>query len=147
MRFNDRARPPDAADRIQTDKTRPALAFKISITGASSNALFQRRATEQWQDKKICEDIDDASRQDHKAETLRRRKIRQHKDSKSCGDDHVGINNSAPLFFASNYPGVPAFLSVALRSTDPENEMNHRIDRNADADVRGRRRDNVHRHM
>jgi hypothetical protein len=51
------------------------MGFKLCIIAASSNALFQSRTTEQRQNEKICQDIDDASGEDYEAETLRRRKI------------------------------------------------------------------------
>ena len=38
-------------------------------------ALFQSRTTEQRQNEKICQDIDDASGEHDEAETLRQRKI------------------------------------------------------------------------
>jgi hypothetical protein len=36
---------------------------------------FQSRTTEQRQNEKICQDIDDVSGEDYETETLRRRKI------------------------------------------------------------------------
>src|ERR1700720_3638518 len=36
---------------------------------------FQSRTTEQWQNEKICQDIDDVSGEHYKTETMRRRKL------------------------------------------------------------------------
>src|SRR6266702_6018154 len=95
------------------------------IAAASSNALFQWRATEQRQYKQICQDIDDAASKNDQAEALRRWKIRQHENGEAGGDDYIRINNPAPLFFARRHPRSPTFFSVALRAADAEDEMNH----------------------
>jgi hypothetical protein len=85
--------------------------------------FFQLRAAEERQDEQICQNIDDTTGQHHQTETLRRRKIRKHENGKACGNDHVRIDDPAPLFFAGGNPGLPAFLSVALRPADAKDKV------------------------
>src|SRR5438552_8872002 len=108
--------------------------------------LFPLGAAEQWQDEQVRQDVNDTAGEHHQTEPLRRWKIGQHENSKTGGEDHVGINNAAPLFLASGHPGCPAFLSVTLRAANPENKMDHRVDRDPDADIGGWRGDHIHRH-
>src|SRR6266567_4378465 len=100
---------------------------------------FPLGAAEQRQDEQVCQNVNDTTGEHHQTEPLRRRKIGQHENGKNGGDDHVRIDNTTPLFFACSHPGCPAFLSVALRAANPENKMDHRIDRDSDADIGSRR--------
>src|SRR5438552_5496718 len=118
-----------------------------SRSGCSELLLLPLSATEQRQYEQVCQDVNDtAGKHDH-TETLRRRKIGERENGKASGENHVRIDDPAPLFFARGHPRWPAFLSVALRTANTKNKVNHRVDRDADADIGGRRRDDVHRHM
>jgi len=44
------------------------MGLKLCIAAESSNALFQLCTTEQRQNEKICQDIDDVSSEDYEAE-------------------------------------------------------------------------------
>src|SRR5437667_5746154 len=103
--------------------------------------------TEQGQDEQVCQDVDDTPGEDDETEALRRRKIGEQENGKARGDDHVRIDDAAPLFFAPKDPGRPAFLALALRAPDAKDKMNHRVDGDADADVCRWRGNDVYRHM
>jgi hypothetical protein len=47
------------------------MGLKLCIAAESSNALFQLCTTEQRQNEKICQDIDDISGEDYEAEIYR----------------------------------------------------------------------------
>src|SRR5437867_1944811 len=72
---------------------------------------------------------------DDESETLGRREIEKNEDSETGSDDHIGIDDAAPLFLASGDPRAPAFLPVALGAGDTEHQMHHGIDRHSNADV------------
>src|SRR6266700_184503 len=118
-----------------------------SLSGCRGSLLFPLSATEQRQYKQVCQDVDDQPSEHDHTETLRRRKIGEHENGKARGEDHVRVDNPAPLFFASGHPSWPAFLSIASRAANAKDKMNHRVDGYADANVRGRRRDDIHRYM
>src|SRR5438094_2598057 len=122
---------------------------KMSVGTTAKMAVllpFPLSAAEQWQDEQVCEDVNDTTGEHHQTEPLRRWKIGQHENGKTGGEDHVGIDNAAPLILARSHPGCPAFLSVALRAANPENKMDHRVDRDPDADIGGWRGEHIHRH-
>src|SRR5437764_2229345 len=109
--------------------------------------LFPLRASQERQHEQISQNIDDTPGQNNQTKTLCWRKIRQDENGKAGGNDHVRIDDPAPLFFARRHPSGPPFFSVALRATNTKNKMNHRINRNTNADVRSWRRDDIHRYM
>src|SRR5258707_4280544 len=118
----------------------------VSLTAKmAALLLFPLGAAEQRQDEQVCQDINGTSGEHDQTEALRRWKIGQHENGKTSGDDYVGIDNATPLFLACFHPGVPVFLSIALRAANPEDKMDHRVDRDPDADIASRRRNHVHR--
>src|ERR1043166_2821567 len=137
MRFDDRPRPRRMRllrfrlvksclhDSTISNNQSPSPFFSTSL---SAGYLFPFRAAEQGKHKEVCQDVNDAAREDDKAEALRGWKIGEDKNREASGDDDVGINDAAPLFFAREDPGGPAFFAVALGAPDAEDKMNHRVD-------------------
>ena len=72
------------------------------------------------------------------AKTLRRWEIGKNKNGEARSENHVGIYDSPPLFSACGHPRAPALLSIPLGSPHAEDEMDHRIDGHANADIGGR---------
>ena len=98
-------------------------------------------------ERTTLQNVDDAASQDNQTEPLRRRKIREEEDSETSRDNDIGVNYTAPLFFARSNPCWPAFCAIRFGAPNAKDKMNHGIDCDADADVSGRRRDHVHGDM
>ena len=95
------------------------MGFKLCIIAASSNALFQSRATEQRQNEKICQDIDDVSGEDYETETLRRRKIGE-RSQKAGPISELGVlHPRADWNLAKSSAQISSLISAAVRGVAP----------------------------
>src|SRR3954452_6138665 len=147
-RLADRS-PPKKAHRnpaAGADAARPSF-LSTWVEDQTSPFSFPLSGSKQGQDEKVCENIDDAARQDDRTKTLRWRKIRQNENGEASGNDDVGVNNAAPLLFPRSDPGSPSFFAVALGAADAKDQVNHGVDGDTDADISGGCRDHIHRNV
>src|SRR5207302_8386339 len=97
--------------------------------------LFQLRTAEKRQHEQVDRDVHKQTSKHCQTEALGWRKFRQNEYREPRANDHIGIDNSTPLLFATCDPYRPALFAIAPRPTHSENQMDHGIDSDTNADV------------
>ena len=96
------------------------------------------------ENEKICQDIDNSTGEDDETKPLSWREARKSENRKTGTNDDIRENDPSPLLLTTLYPCRPSLLARVLRASHCKYQMNHRINRHSDANIRRGRGNNIH---